>query len=359
MPISFSTLQQMLLHAHDAVIDVRSPAEFAEDHVPGAINLPVLNNEERARVGTVYVQQSPFLARKIGAALVFRNAADHIEHRLSHHEGSWKPLVYCWRGGQRSGSFTWLLQQIGWRAEVVAGGYQSYRRLVNRYLYDDPLPFQLVALDGFTGTAKTEVLKRVAAQGGQVVDLEGLAAHRGSLLGETGVPQPSQKAFESALAGAFCFLDPSRPVLVEAESSKIGQRILPPSLWTALKAAPRIELTASLEARTRYLVSAYDDILSNSEKLFAKLGALRAHRSNAVVDGWFEMIANGDKAALTRALMDQHYDPAYLSSRRRYGANAELQVSAGDLGDAALASAAEQIMAQLERTPVRPDLLPN
>ncbi len=133
MALKFADLQNLYAHTFDTVIDVRSPAEYAEDHLPGAINLPVLDNEERARVGTIYVQESPFLARKLGAALVFRNAANHIEHSLSHHEGGWKPLIYCWRGGQRSGSFAWMLQQIGWRAEVVEGGYRSYRRLVKRY----------------------------------------------------------------------------------------------------------------------------------------------------------------------------------------------------------------------------------
>ena len=162
MALKFPDLTQLYAHGYDTVIDVRSPAEFAEDHLPGAINLPVLNNEERARVGTIYVQDSPFLARKLGAALVFRSAANHIEHHLSHHDGAWRPLVYCWRGGQRSGSFTWMLQQIGWRAEVVDGGYRTYRRLVNAYLYDDPLPHRLIALDGYTGTAKTDLLAGVS-----------------------------------------------------------------------------------------------------------------------------------------------------------------------------------------------------
>ena len=246
MPLSFTSLSALLDHGYDTVIDVRSPAEFAEDHIPGAISLPVLDNEERARVGTIYKQQSPFLARKLGAALVFRNAADHIEQRLSHHEGGWRPLVYCWRGGQRSGSFAWMLGQIGWRSESIEGGYRTYRRLVNATLYDLPLPHRLVALDGFTGTAKTELLKRAAVRGVQVLDLEGCAEHRGSLLGATGQPQPSQKRFETRLAGVLSGLDPVRPVLVEAESSKIGERIVPPSIWDAMKVAPRIVVEAGV-----------------------------------------------------------------------------------------------------------------
>ncbi|WP_170410499.1 tRNA 2-selenouridine(34) synthase MnmH [Ruegeria arenilitoris] len=350
MALKFTDLPGLYAHDFDTVIDVRSPAEFAEDHLPGAINLPVLNNEERAQVGTIYVQQNPFLARKLGAALVFRNAANHIEHSLSHHEGSWKPLVYCWRGGQRSGSFTWMLQQIGWRAEVVDGGYRAYRRLVNRYLYDDPLPHRLVALDGYTGTAKTDLLLHLRARGVQVLDLEDLANHRGSLLGDMPGGQPSQKAFESALSAALCGLDPARSVVVEAESSKIGSLILPPSLWTALRTAPRIQVSASLEARTAYLVKAYDDILSDTERLRDRLSPLRFHRGHDVVDGWLALIDAGDKRALTRALMEQHYDPAYAKSSKTRASKIIAQIDVAALDDAGLNAAAarvEEILDQL------------
>lgn len=349
MALNFSDLPQLYSHSFDTVIDVRSPAEYAEDHLPGAINLPVLDNEERARVGTIYVQQSPFLARKLGAALVFRNAANHIENRLSHHEGNWRPLVYCWRGGQRSGSFTWMLQQIGWRAEVVDGGYRTYRRLVNSYLYDDPLPHRLVALDGYTGTAKTELLALLRTRGAQVLDLEGLANHRGSLLGEMPGGQPSQKAFESALAAAMCQLDPTRPVVVEAESSKIGNLILSPSVWTALCAAPRIRITASIEARSTYLAEAYDDILSETERLRDRLSPLRHHRGHEVVDGWMSLIEAGDKRGLTRALMEQHYDPAYTKSRRAQNADVIAQVEAAALDSAGLSDAADRIERVLDQ----------
>lgn len=347
MALEFPSLHAFLNHGFDTVIDVRSPAEFAEDHVPGAINLPVLDNDERAEVGTIYVQKSTFLARKIGAARVFRNAARHIETHLADHDGSWRPLVYCWRGGQRSGAFTWMLEQIGWRAGVVQGGYQSYRRLVYRYLYEDPLPFRLVALDGYTGTAKTDLLKRARALGAQVLDLEGLAAHRGSLLGATDAPQPGQKAFESGIAGLLCGFDPSRPVLVEAESNKIGARIIPPTLWSAMKAAPRIAISAPMDARCRYLMTAYDDILSDAPRLREKLDPLRAHRSHAVVDHWFELIEAGDKAGLTRSLMMDHYDPSYDKSRKGIGAAQAAEIELTDLEGASLEAAADRILGVL------------
>lgn len=343
MATSFASLPEIYAHGFDTIIDVRSPAEHAEDHLPGAINLPVLDNEERARVGTIYVQQSPFLARKLGAALVFRNAANAIEQHLSHHDGAWRPLVYCWRGGQRSGSFTWMLQQIGWRAEVIDGGYRTYRRLVNRYLYDDPLPHRLVALDGFTGTAKTDLLKVLSANGVQVLDLEGLVNHRGSILGAMPGGQPSQKRFESDLAGVMCQFDPAKPVIVEAESSKIGERNLPPTLWTALRAAPRIRVEASIDVRTAYLVEAYDDILSDADRLRALLDPLRKYRGHEIVDGWFSLIAKGDKAGVTRALMEQHYDPAYLKSRNMHRTQVLGTIKADRMDEVGLERVASQI----------------
>jgi tRNA 2-selenouridine synthase len=349
MAQDYTSLQALLGHGYDTVIDVRSPAEFVEDHVPGAINLPVLSNEERARVGTIYVQESRFLARKIGAALVFRNAAAHVETSLMDKDGAWRPLVYCWRGGQRSGSFGWMLGQIGWRSQVLTGGYRSYRRLVKMMLYDTPLAYDLVALSGYTGTAKTDLLHLLDARGVQVLDLEGLAEHRGSLLGERDVPQPGQKAFETRLAAALCRLDPGRPVLVEAESSKIGARIIPPSLWAAMKRAPRIEVTADLPARAAYLVQAYDDILSDGDGLRRKLEPLRAYRGNAVVDGWSDLIGAGNKLGLTAALMQQHYDPAYDRSRKAHDFQTLAQIKAGSLDAEGLALVSDQIKAVMGR----------
>jgi tRNA 2-selenouridine synthase len=345
MTQEYTTLRELLEHGFDTLIDVRSPAEYDEDHVPGAINMPVLSNAERAEVGTIYVQQSRFLARKLGAALVFRNAAHHVETRLRDKDGGWRPLVYCWRGGQRSGSFGWMLGQIGWRSEVVEGGYRSYRRLVKQMLYDVPLEHRLVALSGYTGTAKTALLQVLAARGVQVLDLEGLAGHRGSLLGGMKAAQPGQKAFETSLARALLDLDPARPVLVEAESSKIGARVIPPSLWAAMKLAPRIEVTAPITQRTAYLVRAYDDILSDGDGMRQKLDPLRVHRGHGVVDGWFDLIAAGDKPGLTQALMQQHYDPAYDRSRKANDTRTLAKVEAQELDDAGL----EWIASQIER----------
>ncbi len=342
-----NALSELLDHSFDTVIDVRSPAEYAEDHVPGAINLPVLDNEERARVGKLYKQVSPFDARKIGAALVFRNAANHIETALSHHDGAWKPLVYCWRGGQRSGSFAWLLSEIGWRSDVIKGGYKTYRRLVVDMIHRRALPHRFVQLGGYTGTAKTELLPLLAARGVQVIDLEGLANHRGSLLGDMG-EQPSQKAFEGALAGLLCRLDPSRPVVVEAESSKIGNLLIPPSLWEGMKQAPWVEVSAPIAARTDYLVHAYDDILSDTDALQTKLAPLRTHRGEALVSRWLGLSAAGDKRALTQSLMEDHYDLAYAKSMKAMSPNVMARIETDGLSPAHLDDVAGQIAAVLQ-----------
>lgn len=342
------SLDQFFAPDADTVIDVRSPSEFAEDHVPGAVSLPVLDDAERARVGTIYKQVSPFEARKIGAALVFRNAAAHVEGPLADRPRGWRPLVYCWRGGQRSGAFAWMLREIGWSAQTVDGGYRAFRRAVQSFLYDAPLPVRIVQLGGHTGTAKTALLPLLAARGVQVLDLEGLAQHRGSLLGARPEGQPSQKTFETRLAQALCAADPAQVLLVEAESSKIGRLILPPALWQAMKAAPMVEITAPLDARARYLAEAYDDILSDAQTLRARLQPLRFHRSHALVDHWEGLITEGARLALCRSLAEDHYDPAYSKSMAARAPVVAERIATDSLDAKALAALADRVAAAVQ-----------
>ncbi len=317
MPIALTSLTMLSALPFDDLIDVRSPAEYAEDHVPGAVSLPVLSNEERAEVGTIYTQVDRFLARKIGAAHVSRNAAAHLEGPLSQKDGAWRPLVYCWRGGQRSGSFASILAQIGWRVDTLEGGYRSYRRLVVAAVHDNPLPHRFILLDGNTGTAKTEILAMLAARGHQVIDLEGLSGHRGSVFGAMTPEQPTQKIFDGQLACALAALDPSRPVLLEAESNKIGSCHVPPSLWEAMGRAPRIRLHAPLDERARYLVRAYADLTAAPETLLAPIAALKPMQGGERVARWEGLVAAGAYETLARELMADHYDPRYAKSRRR------------------------------------------
>ncbi|MBB5516813.1 tRNA 2-selenouridine synthase [Rubricella aquisinus] len=332
----------------DEVIDVRSPAEFAEDHIPGAVNLPVLSNEERAEVGTIYVQDSRFRARKIGAALVARNAAAHLQTYLADKPGGYRPLVYCWRGGQRSGSFALILSQVGWRAETLEGGYQTYRRAVVEQLYHQPFPARIVVLDGNTGTAKTDMLAHLAAQGVQVIDLEGLANHRGSVFGARG-GQPSQKMFEGYLAQEVVALDPTRPVVVEAESSKIGALSLPPTLWKAMVDAPRLRLSAPLSARASYLTRAYADIVADEARLREVLARLVPMHGHEKIHDWQRLAQSGAFEELAAALMAEHYDPRYEKQRGRIDGRAEEVITLDSLTDSALATAAPGIAAAVVR----------
>ncbi len=344
MPFAPESLKAFLDADVDAIIDVRSPSEYAEDHVPGAVNLPVLTDAERARVGTIYVQDSPFRARKVGAALVASNAARLIEGALAEMEGGWRPLVYCWRGGQRSGSFASILSQIGWRTEVVEGGYRRWRRLVNRTLYEEPFPTPVLLLDGNTGTAKTDLLRRLRHRGVQVIDLEGLANHKGSALGGQGA-QPSQKAFETALATEMARLDESRPVLLEAESSKIGRLNLPPTLFSAMKAAPRIEIAAPVSARAAYLVADYGAAVAEDPAFSERLDLLRPHQGHDRVDEWQEMLRTEDLARLSTELIVHHYDPRYAKVRARIGGRILQTLKSHSLDVAAREALADQVAA--------------
>lgn len=340
----FESLRDILSHDYDTVIDVRSPSEFAEDHIPGAINLPALSDAERAEVGTIYVQSSAFRAKKIGAAMVARNAATHLDGPLAQKDGAWRPLIYCWRGGQRSGSFASILSQIGWRAEVIEGGYRSYRRMVVAALHDAPLRHRLILLDGYTGTAKTDLLPPLTERGVQTLDLEGLAAHRGSIFGHRAIPQPSQKAFEGRVAAALATLDPNRPTVVEAESSKIGTCQIPPSLWAAMCQAPRIRVSASLEARAEYLVRAYDDLLATPEDLKATLGFLRRMQGREKVEHWQALVDAGNYRDLAAELMQTHYDPRYAKSRDRTEFELYGDVRAVDLTPEGLEDVADRVV---------------
>jgi len=328
-----------------AIIDVRSPAEFADDHIPGAINLPVLNNAERAEVGTIYVQQSRLLARRIGAAHVARNIANHLEGPvLSQVPSAFAPLVYCWRGGQRSTAMATVLSQVGWRPTLIAGGYKTYRRHVTAALYDAEPGFRVVLLDGHTGTAKTDVLGRLAARGVQTLDLEGLAAHRGSLFGALpGRPQPSQRMFEGRLLAAIDALDPARPIVVEAESSKIGERFLPTTLWKAMLAAPRITLQAPPEARARYLAQTYADIAADPSALHAALDRLPAILGHKRLAAWRALAVMGELETLALSLMEAHYDPAYTRSSRKDERVSLGVVEMAGLDEAELARAAATV----------------
>jgi tRNA 2-selenouridine synthase len=349
MAFTLTDLSDLQAAGFDDLIDARSPSEYAEDRLPGALSLPVLDDAERAGVGTMYVQQSRFGARRMGAALVLRNIAAHLEGPLADRDGGWRPLVYCWRGGQRSGTFGWLLREIGWRAETLEGGYRSFRRLVVRDLYDRPLARRLVVLEGMTCTAKTDLLHRLAGAGLQVLDLEGLARHRGSVFGGHAEPQPHQKWFETGVAMALAATDPARPVIVEAESSKVGDLLVPPRLWAAMCAAPRVVVTAPLAARAAFFPRAYPDLVADPAGFAARIGKLRRLHGADRVGRWQDMVAQGAFEAVAAELMAAHYDPRYAKSASRHTAALRGRVELECLDAAALDAALPRLIDALER----------
>jgi tRNA 2-selenouridine synthase len=299
----------------DEIVDVRSPGEFAQDHLPRAVNCPVLDDEERARVGTIYVQDSPFKAKKIGAALVSKNIARHIEEQFCSRERDWRPLVYCWRGGERSAALAYVMRQIGWRAATLRGGYHAYRREVRAQLEDLPRRHGFQVVCGATGSGKSRLLEALAAQGAQVLNLERLACHRGSVLGDLpGEPQPSQKMFESELWDVLRRFDPAHPVFVEAESRRIGIVQLPTALLDRMRAGDCVLIEVPLEERLRLLMEEYRHFLDDPAQFKLKLESLKDLYGREVVGCWLAQADARNWESLVPDLLRTHYDPAYQRS---------------------------------------------
>jgi tRNA 2-selenouridine synthase len=337
----------------DTLIDVRSPAEYAEDHIPGAINCPVLSNGERIRVGTLYKQESPFAARKLGAVLVARNIAQHLETTLNQHPKSWRPLIYCWRGGQRSGAFTHILREIGWPARRLEGGYKSWRRhvLENLQMLPGGIRFRVIA--GPTGSAKSRLLEALAAQGAQTLHLEQLAAHKGSVLGDLpDTPQPAQKMFDTRLYVALSNLDRTRPVFVEAESRQIGAVRLPESLSTAIRSSACLCVEASLSSRVAFLLQDYG-YLCESGRLDAQLMRLKEIQGKERIMRWQELTKACDFQTLVTELLVEHYDPLYARSQSRNFAQLGQATTyvAEDLSSAGLSNLASRMLSDLDLLP--------
>lgn len=305
----------------DEIIDVRTPLEFAEDHIPGALNAPVLSNEERVLVGTMYRQVSPYEATRVGAAMVARNIARHLDTTFADRPRNWRPLIYCWRGGKRSGSMTAWFNLIGWQARQLDGGYKAYRRSVCATLDTLPTRFRYIALVGHTGCGKTRLLNALRDAGAQTLDLEALACHRGSLLGALpGTPQPSQKGFDSGLVETLGCFDPEWPVFVESESRKIGLVQLPIALIDAFHAGPWVQVEAAHDERIAFLLDDYGHLFDEPAAFKAQLHRLIGLHSREEVAHWNALIDANARAELFSTLIDKHYDPAYARTyRAAYG----------------------------------------
>ena len=328
----------------DAILDVRSPAEYAEDHIPRAVSCPVLDNEERAKIGILYKQTSSFEAKRAGSALVAKNIAHLVETVFAHKSPAWKPLVYCWRGGKRSAAMAHVLREIGWDARTLEGGYKSYRKHVVETLSELPQRFRFRVVHGVTGSGKSRVLRAMKKAGAQTLDLEELAAHRGSVLGNLPErPQPSQKMFESLLLRELSLLDAGKPVHVEGESRKIGQLQVPTALIEAMRASECVVLEAGLETRVALLMDEYQHFFGNLAALGTQLDCLVELHGRDRIAEWKGLAERGEWRALVARLLEEHYDPAYKRSAARNFARLPdapvLKVPAAD--DAAFARLAE------------------
>jgi tRNA 2-selenouridine synthase len=341
------------LRDFSTIVDARSPAEHAADHLPGAISAPVLDDAERARVGLCHAERGAFEAKRLGAAIVARNIGELIDRLFAERDRAWRPLVYCWRGGNRSGALATVLARIGWRTHVIAGGYKAFRRQVLDDLERLPGGLRFVVLGGRTGSAKSRLLEQLAARGAQVLDLEGLACHRGSVLGGLpGVMQPTQRAFETRIWDRLREMDRQRPVFVESESRKVGRLQLPAALIDAMRASPVAVIDADVAVRSRFLLAEYGHFRGDVAGLYGLLDCLMPLHGSERIDGWKRLVERDDWLGLVERLLLEHYDPSYdRSMKRNFDRLAEAGVVRLDGTDAI---ALERAAAALEAIAAKP-----
>jgi tRNA 2-selenouridine synthase len=335
------------LNDFSSIIDARSEAEYAEDHLPGALNWPSLNNEERKLIGTIYTQVNPFEAKKRGAALAAANIARHIEANVISEPRTWQPLIYCWRGGNRSGSLAMVLGQIGFKVSVIEGGYKAFRAAMLNVLPELASRFDYLVICGPTGSGKTRLLHALAQAGAQVLDLEGLASHRSSVLGTIpGQPQPTQKRFDTLVWDALRGFDAARPVYVESESKKVGNLAVPDALIERMRASPCLRLELPDDERVALLLEDYDYFVQDQDAFCERLDALTQLRGHATVKDWQQQVAAGKIENVVRELLLKHYDPGYASSiKRNFAGYAAAKVIApADRSAAAMAELAREIL---------------
>ena len=329
----------------DTIIDVRSPLEFAEDHIVGAINCPVLSDLERQKVGTIYKKESSFKAKIIGSSLTAKNIAFHIENNFMEKKGSLQPLIYCWRGGQRSKAFSIVLSEVGWRTNQLKGGYKEYRNQVINFLDNIGPKLKITLISGKTGSAKTKILKSIENEGGQILDLEGLANHKGSLLGK--IPdliQPSQKFFESLIFNKIQKLNLKDKIYIEAESSKIGNIHIPKSIWKKMINSPRIEISANVELRAKFLVSDYDYMCNDPTLINPIIKGLKNRLSKKLFDEWTNLIDRKKWFDLTKSFLENHYDPSYSSNTIKNDRKVIKKITATSLNNSDIKDIAEKIL---------------
>lgn len=306
------------LHEFHDILDARSPGEYALDRLPRAISTPVLTDAERAEVGTLYRNESGFDAKRVGAAMVARNVAQLLETQFAERPREWRPLIYCWRGGNRSGALATILSRVGWRVSLLEGGYKAFRHRVINDLEKLPATLQFRVIAGRTGCGKSLLLDALASRGAQVLDLEAIARHRGSVLGRMpGEPQPGQRHFETLLWERLSTFAPDRPVFVESESRRIGTCHLSESLTLAIRQAPCLVLEADRDRRSQLLINQYRHFIEQPDTLDAQLNRLNEVHGRETIQAWRTLLAAGRFDELVQRLLGEHYDPAYDRSMNR------------------------------------------
>lgn len=339
---------------YDLIIDARSEREYAEDHIPGAINLPVATNDEYAEVGTLH-RTDKMRAYLIGVSYSLKNISRHLDTVIAGYPKNTRILVYCFRGGKRSRLWFDALDTIGFKVDKLEGGWKGYRRWVNEELDIRPRQFSYIVLSGPTGCGKTRLLTQLAALGAQVLDLEAIASHRGSVIGA--LPdklQPTQKYFDSLLLQKLSTFAPDKPVWVEAESKKIGNVRLPESLLDTMRVRGKVlQINAPMDQRVILWREDYKHFEEDPDAFVARLEHLRKHIGNQELDIWKELAAQCRMPELFERIMVVHYDPTYTrSTTRHYPMLADAPIiDLPDLSPAALHVAAQSLMTRYAGCP--------
>ena len=331
--------------AYDLIIDARSQREYEEDHIPGAVNMPVVNNEEYAEVGTLH-RTDKVGAYRIGVRYSLLNIAKHIAEDLPMYSVQSRVLVYCFRGGKRSKLWTDALETIGYKVDKLKGGWKGYRRWVNDQLAHIPTLYRYNVLSGSTGCGKTRLLYALRDAGAQVLDLEDIASHRGSVLGAIpGTSQPSQKYFDSLLLRQLTTYDPTRPIWVEAESKKIGNVQLPNALLETMRQGRTLQVDADMAQRVLLWRQDYRHFEDDPQDMLKRLLFLRPLVGGEEFAAWEELAKLQQMPELFERLMRNHYDPAYRRSilRNYPEIDASPSISLHDLSPAGLRSVAESM----------------
>jgi len=306
------TIEEALKLENALLIDVRSEGEFAEATIPDAVNIPVFENEERAAIGTLYHQAGPDHARRLGIKLIAPKLPQKIT-AIDQLAGDKNLAVFCWRGGQRSQFMAALLDTMGYLVYRIIGGYKAYRQYVNAYLDRDGLTQKAVVLHGLTGVGKTEVLLALEERGLPTLDLEGLAEHRGSVYGKIGLPpSPSQKAFESSIVKFLTTIGEHSIFIVECESRRIGNLLVPAPLMSSIRSGIRVLLYAPIAQRVKRIHAVYTcGPGSNIQELQMATASLEKKIGRAKVENLNSMLSVGNFEPVFRYLLQCYYDPLY------------------------------------------------